>query len=155
MTGSGKTEVYLRVLRETLARGRGALLIVPEIALTPQLLSRVRAGVGAEVAVLHSGLTPAERRDAHARLREGKARVALGDPFYAAGTLGQARRPPERPAMWWGRGVVHDSVVVEDDVRIGKGAIIGEGAVLGTGAVIYGGAVVPAGRIVPAGSVMR
>jgi primosomal protein N' (replication factor Y) len=78
VTGSGKTEVYLRVLRETLARGRGALLIVPEIALTPQLLSRVRAGVGAEVAVLHSGLTPAERRDAHARLREGAARVALG-----------------------------------------------------------------------------
>jgi primosomal protein N' (replication factor Y) len=78
VTGSGKTEVYLRVLRETLARGRGALLIVPEIALTPQLLSRVRAGISEEVAVLHSGLTPAERRDAHARLREGVARVALG-----------------------------------------------------------------------------
>ncbi len=78
VTGSGKTEVYLRVLRAVLERGQGALLLVPEIALTPQLLSRVRAGVSAEVAVLHSGLTPAERRDALARLREGRARVALG-----------------------------------------------------------------------------
>lgn len=78
VTGSGKTEVYLQVLEAVLARGQGAILLVPEIALTPQLLSRVRAGVSAEVAVLHSGLTPAERRDALGRLREGKARVALG-----------------------------------------------------------------------------
>ncbi|MFZ9888125.1 MAG: replication restart helicase PriA, partial [Myxococcota bacterium] len=78
VTGSGKTEVYLRVLQVVLARGEGAILLVPEIALTPQLLSRVRAAVTEEVAVLHSGLSPAERRDALARLRTGKARVALG-----------------------------------------------------------------------------
>jgi primosomal protein N' (replication factor Y) (superfamily II helicase) len=78
VTGSGKTEVYLSCLRAVLARGQGALLLVPEIALTPQLLARVRAGICAEVAVLHSGLTPQERRDALQRMREGSARVGLG-----------------------------------------------------------------------------
>jgi primosomal protein N' (replication factor Y) len=78
VTGSGKTEVYLRVLRDVLARGQGALLVVPEIALTPQLFSRVQQGVGVEVAVLHSGLSAPDRRDALARLRDGTARVALG-----------------------------------------------------------------------------
>lgn len=78
VTGSGKTEVYLRVLDSVLARGQGALLVVPEIALTPQLYSRVSSHVGVEVAVLHSALSTGERLSALARLREGKARVALG-----------------------------------------------------------------------------
>ena len=78
VTGSGKTEVYLRTLEHVLAKGEGAILVVPEIALTPQLLARVSGAVGVEIAVLHSGLSVAERRDALARLREGKARVVLG-----------------------------------------------------------------------------
>jgi primosomal protein N' (replication factor Y) len=78
VTGSGKTEVYLEVLRALLADGRGAIFVVPEIALTPQLFARVQRRLGAEVALLHSGLTAAERRDAWARLGEGKARVVVG-----------------------------------------------------------------------------
>ncbi len=78
VTGSGKTEVYLRALQACLARGKGAIFLVPEISLTPQLFARVSAAVSEELVVLHSGLTPAERRDAGMRLRTGKARVALG-----------------------------------------------------------------------------
>ena len=78
VTGSGKTEVYLHALRSTLARGKGAILLVPEIALTPQLLARVESSVDEEVVVLHSGVSMAERRDALARLREGRARVVVG-----------------------------------------------------------------------------
>jgi primosomal protein N' (replication factor Y) (superfamily II helicase) len=81
VTGSGKTEVYLRALRAALAAGRGALLIVPEIGLTPQLLGRVTAALADrrdEVVLLHSGVSAAERRDGLARLREGAARVVVG-----------------------------------------------------------------------------
>lgn len=78
VTGSGKTEVYLRAIGETLARGRGALLLVPEIALTPQLIARVTARFGEQVAVLHSGLTEGERLDEWRRLQRGRARVAVG-----------------------------------------------------------------------------
>ncbi len=78
VTGSGKTEVYLRAIGETLSRGRGALLLVPEIALTPQLIARVTARFGEQVAVLHSGLTEGERLDEWRRLQNGRARVAVG-----------------------------------------------------------------------------
>jgi len=78
VTGSGKTEVYLRVIHEVLARGQGALVLVPEIALTPQLSARFRARFGERVAVLHSGLTPGERLDQWDRLRAGDAAVAVG-----------------------------------------------------------------------------
>ncbi|MBI1948620.1 MAG: primosomal protein N' [Deltaproteobacteria bacterium] len=80
VTGSGKTEVYLRALSAALAQGRGALLLVPEIALTPQLVGRVQAAVAdpALVVVLHSGVSVADRRDALARLRAGSARVVVG-----------------------------------------------------------------------------
>jgi primosomal protein N' (replication factor Y) len=77
-TGSGKTEVYLRACAEALARGRGAIVLVPEIALTPQALGRFRARFGSRVAVLHSGLTDAERRDERARIASGEARVVVG-----------------------------------------------------------------------------
>jgi primosomal protein N' (replication factor Y) (superfamily II helicase) len=77
-TGSGKTEVYLRACAEALERGRGAIVLVPEIALTPQTLGRFRARFGERVAVLHSGLTDAERRDERERLLHGGARVAVG-----------------------------------------------------------------------------
>lgn len=77
-TGSGKTEVYLRACAEALARGRGAIVLVPEIALTPQALGRFRARFGSRVAVLHSGLTEAERRDERARIASGEARIVVG-----------------------------------------------------------------------------
>ncbi len=78
VTGSGKTLVYLDRIRETLAAGRGALLLVPEIALTPQTVARVRGMFGDTVAVLHSGLSDSERADAWRALRHGARRVAVG-----------------------------------------------------------------------------
>lgn len=78
VTGSGKTEVYLRAIAETLKVGRQALVLVPEIALTPQLLGRFRARFGDEIAVLHSGMGRGERLDEWTRAREGKVRVAIG-----------------------------------------------------------------------------
>jgi primosomal protein N' (replication factor Y) len=78
ITGSGKTEVYLRVIAEVRRRGRGALVLVPEIALTPQLAARFRARFGDDVAVLHSGLPPGERAAAWRRLRRGEVGIAVG-----------------------------------------------------------------------------
>jgi len=78
VTGSGKTEVYLQVIAAARAAGQGALVLVPEIALTPQLASRFRARFGEDVAVLHSGLPPRERLAAWRRLRAGEVGIALG-----------------------------------------------------------------------------
>ncbi len=78
VTGSGKTEVYLRAISRVRERGGGALVLVPEIALTPQLAGRFRSRFGAEVAVLHSGLSDRERTREHRRLLDGEARIALG-----------------------------------------------------------------------------
>ncbi|MDT8435606.1 MAG: primosomal protein N' [Gemmatimonadota bacterium] len=78
ITGSGKTEVYLRLMRRALDAGRSAMLLVPEIALTPQTVQRVRAAFGDRVAVLHSGLSDGERHDAWEALRAGRRRVAVG-----------------------------------------------------------------------------
>jgi primosomal protein N' (replication factor Y) len=78
VTGSGKTEVYLHIIGDVLAEGRGAILLVPEIALTPQLVGRFRARFGDALAVLHSGLTPRERLVAWRGLREGRLRIAVG-----------------------------------------------------------------------------
>jgi len=77
-TGSGKTEVYIRACDAALARGRGAIVLVPEIALTPQTLGRFRARFGDRVAVLHSALTEAERRDERERIAAGEAPVVVG-----------------------------------------------------------------------------
>ncbi len=77
VTGSGKTEVYLRALERCLEQGRGAIVLVPEISLTPQTVSRFRARCG-DVAVLHSGLTDAERHDQWVAIREGRVRVVVG-----------------------------------------------------------------------------
>jgi primosomal protein N' (replication factor Y) len=78
VTGSGKTEVYLQAIARARAAGRGALVLVPEIALTPQLAGRFRARFGPEVALLHSGLSDAERHAEWLRLRHGEARICVG-----------------------------------------------------------------------------
>jgi primosomal protein N' (replication factor Y) len=77
-TGSGKTEVYLRACAAALERGLGAIVLVPEIALTPQTVGRFRARFGDRVAVLHSALTDAERRDERERIAAGDAPIVVG-----------------------------------------------------------------------------
>jgi primosomal protein N' (replication factor Y) len=77
-TGSGKTEVYLRACAAAVSRGRDAIVLVPEIALTPQTLGRFRSRFGDLVAVLHSGLSEAERRDERERISAGGARIVVG-----------------------------------------------------------------------------
>ncbi|HEU0094418.1 MAG TPA: primosomal protein N' [Vicinamibacteria bacterium] len=78
VTGSGKTEVYFRAIEQTLEQGRTALLLVPEIALTPLLVRAAVGRLGGIVSVLHSELSVGERHDQWWRLREGDARVAIG-----------------------------------------------------------------------------
>ena len=77
-TGSGKTEVYLQACAAALERGRAAIVLVPEIALAPQTVGRLRARFGDRVAVLHSSLTEAERRDERARIASGAAPIVVG-----------------------------------------------------------------------------
>jgi len=78
VTGSGKTEVYLRAIADCLARGKQALVLVPEIGLTPQTLARFRARLGVPVHALHSGLADGERARTWAAFARGEARVAVG-----------------------------------------------------------------------------
>ncbi|HET9064663.1 MAG TPA: primosomal protein N' [Gemmatimonadales bacterium] len=78
VTGSGKTAVYLERVRHVLEVGGGAILLVPEIALTPQTVARVRGAFGDQVAVLHSGLSDNERADAWRQLHQGDRMVAVG-----------------------------------------------------------------------------
>ncbi|HEU4523923.1 MAG TPA: primosomal protein N' [Gemmatimonadales bacterium] len=78
VTGSGKTLVYLEAVKRVLARGGGAIVLVPEIGLTPQAVSRLRGAFGDQVAVLHSALSDGERADAWRLLRRGERRVAVG-----------------------------------------------------------------------------
>ena len=78
ITGSGKTAVYIKLIQRTLDAGRSAMLLVPEIALTPQLLGLMAAYFGQTVAVLHSSLAPGERYDQWKRVRSGEARVVVG-----------------------------------------------------------------------------
>ena len=78
VTGSGKTSVYIKLIRECLDQGKSAMLLVPEIALTPQLLGLMAAHFGDQVAVLHSSLSAGERYDQWKRIRNGDARVVVG-----------------------------------------------------------------------------
>ena len=78
VTGSGKTEVYLQAIDHALRQGRGAIVLVPEIALTPQTLERFCGRFGECVAVLHSSLSDGERHDEWHRIRDGKARIVIG-----------------------------------------------------------------------------
>jgi primosomal protein N' (replication factor Y) (superfamily II helicase) len=78
VTGSGKTEVYIRAMSDALRRNRSAMMLVPEIALTPVFSRRLRAHFGDQVAIFHSSLTTGERFDEWSRLKRGEARVVIG-----------------------------------------------------------------------------
>ena len=78
VTGSGKTEVYLQAIQHALDKGQGAIVLVPEISLTPQTVDRFRARFGDCVAVLHSNLSEGERHDEWHRIRNGEAQIAIG-----------------------------------------------------------------------------
>ncbi len=78
VTGSGKTQVYLKLIARALEQGRGAVMLVPEIGLTPQFLRKFVSQFGGLVAVLHSALSAGERYDSYRRIRSGQARVVLG-----------------------------------------------------------------------------
>jgi len=93
VTGSGKTEIYLRAVAEVVARGQQAIVLVPEISLTPQTAHRFGARFGRRVAILHSALTPGERYDTWRRVREGLVDVLIGprsalfSPFPSLGLI--------------------------------------------------------------------
>lgn len=78
VTGSGKTEVYLNLIKSVVEDGKTAIMLVPEISLTPQMLSQLRARFGDNAAILHSGLSEGERFDEWWRLRSGEAKIAIG-----------------------------------------------------------------------------
>ncbi|MBE7084988.1 MAG: primosomal protein N' [Clostridiales bacterium] len=78
VTGSGKTEIYLTLIAECLKEGKSSIFLVPEISLTPQMLSQLRARFGKNAAILHSGLSAGERFDEWWRLRTGEAKIAIG-----------------------------------------------------------------------------
>lgn len=78
VTGSGKTEIYMKIIGELLKEGKTSIFLVPEISLTPQMLMQLRARFKGEVAILHSGLSAGERFDEWWRLRSGEAKIAIG-----------------------------------------------------------------------------
>ena len=92
VTGSGKTSVYIHLIREQLERGRASILLVPEIALTPQMLHTFSSHFGDEIAVLHSSLSIGERYDEWKRIRSGRARVIIG-------TRSAIFAPVDRPGL--------------------------------------------------------
>lgn len=78
VTGSGKTEVYLKLISNTLEKGKTAIMLVPEISLTPQMLRQLRARFRGEVSILHSKLSAGEKFDEWLRLKRGEAKIAIG-----------------------------------------------------------------------------
>lgn len=78
ITGSGKTSVFIRLINEALKSGKSAIMMVPEIALTPQMVGKFRRLFGSEVAIMHSALSIGERADEYRRIREGRARIVIG-----------------------------------------------------------------------------
>ncbi|MGH2444488.1 MAG: replication restart helicase PriA, partial [Thermoleophilaceae bacterium] len=118
VAASGKTDVYLAAVQATRAAGRDALLLVPEMSLVPQLADRLRAAVGEELAVLHSGLSAGERHDEWWRIMRGEAHVVVGTRsagFAPLGALGlvildeehdggyKSDRTPRYDARWVAR----------------------------------------------------
>ena len=132
-TGSGKTEVYLQAAASALERGLGVIVLVPEIALTPQTVGRFRARFGDRVAVLHSALTDAERRDERERISSGAAPVVVG-----------ARSAVFAPVARLGLVVVdeeHDaSFKQESDPRYDARTVAAKRAALEGAVAVYGSA---------------
>ena len=131
VTGSGKTEVYLDAVAAALARGRSAIVLVPEIALTPQTLARFGERFGEEVAVLHSRLAPGARLDEWARLRSGEARVCVGPRsavFAPVRHLGLIMIDEEHDASY-----KHEGDPRYDARRVAERRAAGAGAVLVAG----------------------
>jgi primosomal protein N' (replication factor Y) len=132
-TGSGKTEVYLQACASMLERGFGTIILVPEIALAPQTVGRVRARFGDRVAILHSGLTDAERRDERERIASGEARIVVG-----------ARSAIFAPIRGLGLIVVdeeHDSSYKQDsDPRYDARTVAAKRAALDGAVAVYGSA---------------
>jgi primosomal protein N' (replication factor Y) len=132
-TGSGKTEVYLQACAAALARGLGAIVLVPEIALAPQTVGRFRQRFGDRIAILHSALTDAERRDERARIASGEARVVVG-----------ARSAIFAPLRGLGLIVVdeeHDSSYKQDsDPRYDARTVAAKRAALEGAVAVYGSA---------------
>lgn len=93
VTGSGKTEVYLQVIAEVLAKGKEAIVLVPEISLTPQMVDRFKGRFGSQVAVLHSRLSSGERFDEWLKIRRGEVKIVVGArsaifaPFQRLGVI--------------------------------------------------------------------
>jgi primosomal protein N' (replication factor Y) len=132
-TGSGKTEVYLQACEAALARGLGTIVLVPEIALTPQTVGRFRERFGATVAVLHSALGQAERRDERDRVTRGEARVVVG-----------ARSAIFAPVRGLGLVIVdeeHDASYKQDsDPRYDARTVAAKRAALEGAVAVYGSA---------------
>jgi primosomal protein N' (replication factor Y) len=132
-TGSGKTEVYLQACAAMLERGFGAIILVPEIALAPQTVGRVRARFGDRVAILHSALTDAERRDERERIARGEARIVVG-----------ARSAVFAPIRGLGLIVVdeeHDASYKQDsDPRYDARTVAAKRAALEGAVAVYGSA---------------
>lgn len=93
VTGSGKTEVYMHIIKEVIDRGMQAIMLVPEISLTPQIVSRFRQRFNNEVAVLHSGLSDGERYDEYRKIKKGLVKIVVGarsaifSPFQNLGVI--------------------------------------------------------------------
>jgi len=78
VTGSGKTEVYIQLIKEVIKKDKGAILLVPEISLTPVMVKRFYSRFGDEIAVLHSGLSDGERYDEWRNIKKGKSKIVIG-----------------------------------------------------------------------------
>jgi primosomal protein N' (replication factor Y) len=132
-TGSGKTEVYLQASAAMLERGFGVIILVPEIALAPQTVGRFRARFGERVAILHSALTDAERRDERERIASGEARIVVG-----------ARSAVFAPVRGLGLIVVdeeHDASYKQDsDPRYDARTLAAKRAALEGAVAVYGSA---------------
>ena len=96
VTGSGKTAVYLAAMQRVLDRGLGAILLVPEIGLTPAAAAQLDSIFGSRVALLHSGLTPAERSEQWHRIRSGECPIVVGTRFCCLCARAQPWPHPSR-----------------------------------------------------------
>lgn len=91
VTGSGKTSIFIKLIQEALRQGKSAVMLVPEISLTPQMVGKFQRLFGSEVAIMHSSLSMGERADEYRRVKEGKAHIVIGTRsavFAPAGNIG-------------------------------------------------------------------